>query len=284
MRCVRTLFLAGSLLTAPFAYAAPLPVVRVEAAWCNIAAQIGGPAVQTQSLISTPGIDPHELTPTPSMARNMAHASVIVLNGATYDDWAVHFSPSSATQIIAAEEAGWRAGDNPHLFLDLNAVRKVASAVADAFIARGLDQTDIHSRLTSFLTQVDALSGQTAAIRQKHDGTIIGVMEPVGADLIQTMGLRIIDPGFALSVMHHSEPSPRDVAQLETAIDSRQIRFLIVNPAVRSPQIDRMVERARGSGLPLVMIGETLPVSQQWQDWVSSILQSVQQALDGQSR
>lgn len=91
MRCVRTLFLAGSLLTAPFAYAAPLPVVCVEAAWCNIAAQIGGPAVQTQSLISTPGIDPHELTPTPSMARNMAHASVIVLNGATYDDWAVHF-------------------------------------------------------------------------------------------------------------------------------------------------------------------------------------------------
>lgn len=281
---LRALCLVGSLLAAPAASAAPLSVVCVESAWCNIAAQIGGSDVTTQALISTPGIDPHELTPSPSMARQTARADLVVLNGATYDDWALPFISSSAHHIVAAQEAGWKAGENPHLFLDLSAVRKVAQAMAEVFIRQGLDPKNIHDRLNGFLGQVDGLASLTGTLRHQYAGVSIAAMEPVGANLIQDMGLIVVDPGFALAVMHHSEPSPHDVALLETALDDRRVRLLIVNPAVRSPQIDRIVNKAQAGGLPVVMIGETLPPGQSWQSWVSFFIQSIQKALDGVSR
>lgn len=84
--------------------------------------------------------------------------------------------------------------------------------------------------------------------------------------------------------MHHAEPTPQDVAALETALDKKTVKLLIVNPAVRSPQIDRMVEKAKERGMPIAVIGETLPPGLSWQDWVSSIIESVQKALDGASR
>ncbi|KXV34191.1 ABC transporter substrate-binding protein [Gluconobacter thailandicus] len=284
MHRFRTLCLVGSLLTAPVASAAPMPVVCVESVWCNIAAQIGGPEVTTQALISTPGIDPHELTPTPSMARQTARAALVILNGATYDNWALPFVSASAPRIIAAQEAGWKVGDNPHLFLNPAAVRKVATAMARVFVRQGLDHEAVQQRLKAFLEQIDGLEARSGKLRQTYDGTAIAAMEPVGADLIQHMGLHIVDAGFALAVMHHTEPSPRDVAVLETALDKKTVKLLIVNPAVRSPQIDRMVDKARSSGMPLVMLGETLPPGLSWQEWVSSIIESVQKALDGASR
>ncbi|MGC5749180.1 zinc ABC transporter substrate-binding protein [Gluconobacter sp. NFX36] len=284
MHRFRTLCLVGSLLTAPVASAATMPVVCVESVWCNIVAQIGGSEITTQALISTPGIDPHELTPTPSMARQTAHAALVVLNGATYDDWALPFVSSSASRVIAAQEAGWKVGDNPHLFLNPMAVRKVALATARALIKQGLNQEAVQQRLDIFLKQIDDLETRSEKLRQNYEGTAIAAMEPVGADLIQNMGLHIVDTGFALAAMHHAEPTPQDVAALETALDKKTVRLLIVNPAVRSPQIDRMVEKAKERGMPIAVIGETLPPGLSWQDWVSSIIESVQKALDGASR
>ncbi|MBS1049786.1 metal ABC transporter solute-binding protein, Zn/Mn family [Gluconobacter japonicus] len=284
MHRFRTLCLVGSLLTASVASAATMPVVCVESVWCNIAAQIGGPEITTQALISTPGIDPHELTPTPSMARQTARAALVILNGATYDDWALPFVSSSAPRIIAAQEAGWNVGDNPHLFLNPGAVRKVAKAMARALIQQGLDHEAVQRRLNVFLKQIDDLEVHSDQLRKNYEGTAIAAMEPVGADLIQSMGLHIVDTGFALAVMHHAEATPQDVAVLETALDEKAVKLLIVNPAVRSPQIDRMVEKAKERGMPIAVIGETLPPGLSWQDWVSSIIESVQKALDGASR
>ncbi|MBF0877060.1 zinc ABC transporter solute-binding protein [Gluconobacter cerevisiae] len=259
---------------------APVRVVCVEAAWCDVAAQIGGTDVQTQALLATPGIDPHDLTPSPSMARAMAGATIAVVNGATYDDWALPFTASVPERIVVASLAGWRPGDNPHLFLDPAAVGKVAQVFADRLSHQpGISAPAVAERLAAFRKQLDGVTDRLAAMKARHEAVPVAAVEPVGETLLRDAGLAVLDENFALSIMNHAEPSPRDVAQVDMLIDGRKVRMLMTNPAIHSPQIDRLVDRAQAVGLPIVAIGETLPPGQSWQGWVHGILQTVEQAL-----
>ncbi len=258
----------------------PVRVVCAEAAWCNVAAQIGGADVQTQALLATPGIDPHDLTPSPSMARAMARATIAVVNGATYDDWALPFAASAPGKIVVAGVAGWQPGDNPHLFLDPEAVGKVAHVFANMLSHQpGISASDVAGRLEAFLKELDGVKARLAAMKAQHEAVPVAAVEPVGETLLRDAGLDVVDENFALAIMNHAEPSPRDVAQVDTMIDGRKVRMLITNPAIHSPQIDRLVDRAHTAGLPIVAIGETLPPGQSWQGWVYGILQTVGQAL-----
>ncbi|MCP1273966.1 zinc ABC transporter substrate-binding protein [Gluconobacter albidus] len=288
-------FLLAALISGPVAVAqteptqvpalsparSPVRVVCVEAAWCDVAAQIGGADVQTQALLATPGIDPHDLTPSPSMARAMAGATIAVVNGATYDDWALPFTASVPERIVVASLAGWRPGDNPHLFLDPVAVGKVAQVFADRLSHQpGISASDVAERLAAFRKELKGVTARLAAMKARHDAVPVAAVEPVGETLLRDAGLAVVDENFALAIMNHAEPSPRDVAQVDMLVDGRKVRMLMTNPAIHSPQIDRLVDRAQAVGLPVVAIGETLPPGQSWQGWVHGILQTVEQALD----
>ncbi len=258
----------------------PVRVVCAEAAWCDVAAQIGGGDVQTHALLATPGIDPHDLTPSPSMARAMAGATIAVVNGATYDDWALPFAASAPSRIVVASVAGWQPGDNPHLFLDPVAVGKVAHVFADMLSRQpGISALDVAARLEVFLKELAGVTDSLAAMKARHAAVPVAAVEPVGETLLRDAGLNVVDESFALAIMNHAEPSPRDVAQVDTLVDGRKVRMLITNPAIHSPQIDRLVDRAQAVGLPVVAIGETLPPGQSWQGWVHDILQTVDQAM-----
>lgn len=282
--------LLAALISGPVAVAQaepsqpPVRVVCVEAAWCDVAAQIGGADVQTQALLATPGIDPHDLTPSPSMARAMAGATIAVVNGATYDDWALPFTASVPERIVVASLVGWRPGDNPHLFLDPVAVGKVAQVFADRLSHQpGISALDVAERLAAFRKELEGVTARLAAMKARHDAVPVPVpvaaVEPVGETLLRDAGLAVADENFALAIMNHAEPSPRDVAQVDMLVDGRKVRMLMTNPAIHSPQIDRLVDRAQAVGLPVVAIGETLPPGQSWQGWVHGILQTVEQAL-----
>ncbi len=288
-------FLLAALISGPVAVAqtepaqvpvlsparSPVRVVCVEAAWCDVAAQIGGEDVQTQALLATPGIDPHDLTPSPSMARAMAGATIAVVNGATYDDWALPFTASVPERIVVASLAGWRPGDNPHLFLDPVAVGKVAQVFADRLSHQpGISASDVAERLAAFRKELAGVTARLAALPARQAAGPVAAVAPGGGTLLRDAGLAVVDENFALAIMNHAEPSPRDVAQVDMLVDGRKVRMLMTNPAIHSPQIDRLVDRAQAVGLPVVAIGETLPPGQSWQGWVHGILQTVEQALD----
>lgn len=283
MRFLLRVFVSFLLAAAsvPAAEAEPMRVVCVEAVWCNIAAQIGGTFVQTHALITTPGIDPHELSPTPSMARLISGASIAVINGATYDDWAFPLSSSASTTLSAAHEAGWKAGDNPHLFLDPEAVRRVAHALTDLMIHKDGDHiADFSKNLATFEGHIDTITAQARQLSVQHPDTPIAAAEPVGMPLFEEAGMHVVDPDFAFAVMRHTEPSPRDVAVLEQALEQRKVRMLVLNPSIRSPQIDRLTEQASSAGIPVLQVGETLPPGLSWQGWLSSILNEAGKVLD----
>ncbi len=259
---------------------APPLLTCVEPVWCDVAQQIGGPALRTHALITSEGLDPHHLQPSPLMARQLAVSDAVLLNGANYDDWAAKLLPPSVTLFMAADHTGWLAGDDPHLFFDLPTVRKTAQQIATWLIARTpQNHQDISNRLALFEKQIDLISERLQTISLSHHGTPFAMTEPAGARLLLAAGLEMTDQSWARALMNESGLAPYDTAQLETAIQRKTIRFMVYNPAISAPQASRVEDMARQAGIPLIAIGESLPAKQHWQDWLNTILTSLEEAL-----
>jgi Zinc-uptake complex component A periplasmic len=64
--------------------AATLDIVAAENFYGDIAQQIGGPDVAVTSILSNPDQDPHEFEASPSVARALSNAALVIYNGADY--------------------------------------------------------------------------------------------------------------------------------------------------------------------------------------------------------
>ena len=252
----------------------------VEPVWCDIAQQIGGPELRTHSLITSEGMDPHHLQPSPLMARQLATSDAVLLNGATYDDWAVKLLPTKMKLFLAADYAGWLAGADPHLFFDLPTVRKTAEQIA-AWLSETRPQAkqDIEKRLAQFEARIDQISGRLDAISQTDHGAPFAMTEPAGERLLLAAGLEMTDQNWARALMNESGLSPYDTAMLETAIKQKAIRFLVRNPAVSAPQAQTVEKLAHQAGIPIISIGESLPAGIHWQDWLNQLITELEGAL-----
>ncbi len=79
-------------------------------------------SVDVNSIIANPNLDPHDYEATPSTARAVADARIVIYNGADYDPWmdkliAATDRPQRIV-INVANLLGRKPGDNPHLWYD----------------------------------------------------------------------------------------------------------------------------------------------------------------------
>ncbi len=67
--------------------AQPLDVVAAENFYGDVAQQIAGGTANVSSIMSNPDQDPHLFEASPSVARLISGAAIVVYNGADYDPW-----------------------------------------------------------------------------------------------------------------------------------------------------------------------------------------------------
>src|SRR5258706_7963971 len=131
MKLVRFAALAAALAIWPvLGQAQPLAVVAAENFYGDVVEQIGGSNVKVTSILSNPEQDPHLFESSPSTARAIADAKLVIYNGIDYDPWivkllAAHKSPGRKV-IVVAELLHRKAGDNPQLWYDPAAMPAVA--------------------------------------------------------------------------------------------------------------------------------------------------------------
>lgn len=75
-------------LTAANALPGPVKAIGVENEYADIISQVGGKYVDAQAIETDPNTDPHTFEASPKIAKEIAGAQLIVLNGVGYDDWA----------------------------------------------------------------------------------------------------------------------------------------------------------------------------------------------------
>jgi zinc/manganese transport system substrate-binding protein len=286
MKSLAALGALAALLALPVhaAVAGPITVVAAENFYGDIAQQIGGAEVKVTSILSNPDQDPHLFEASPSVARAVAGARIVVISGIGYDPWmeslvAAGKAPDRKT-IVVADLLGRKPGDNPHIWYDPSTMPAFAKAFADALgVADPAHASDFQARLLRFQQSLRPMQSKVAALRARLAGTPATATEPVFGTMFAALGMEVRNMGFQIAVMNDTEPSASDVAAFENDLRTHQVRLLVYNSQASDPIAERMVELARASHIPVVGASETEPPGKTYQAWMQGELDAVDRAL-----
>jgi zinc/manganese transport system substrate-binding protein len=282
---------AAILLTRPAGAqpaSAVISIVAAENFYGDVAQQLAGPDATVTSVLSNPDEDPHLFEASPSVARNLSAAAIVVYNGADYDPWMAKLLAASRAAsrkvIIVANLVHKKPGDNPHLWYDPATMPIYAKALAAALAERDPShKADYDQRLQVFLTSLQPLEATVADVRGKFAGTPVTATEPVFGYMATALGLKMRNERFQLAVMNNTEPRASDVAAFENDLRKHQVHLLLYNSQASDAAAQRMVRIAQQSKIPVVGVTETEPAGKTFQDWMMGQLNAVAQALSNSS-
>lgn len=284
-RLAFALALSLLVLAPAFAEARPIPVVAAENFYGTLAEEIGGPEVRVQRILKNPDEDPHLFEITPTVARAIAGAQVVIYNGIGYDPWmkaALRATPSSARRVlVVADLMGKRAGDNPHIWYEPDTMLVLGRALARTFAE--LDPahaSDYAERLGHFVAALRPVAAKIAAMRARFAATEVAATEPVFNAMFHALGMRVSDVPFETAIMNGTEPGAAAIAALENDLRTHKVALLLTNAQVREPLTERMAAIAKAAGIPVVGVSETEPPRMTYPNWMLRELTAVEGALE----
>ena len=274
-----------ALLTAPIlARAAPIEIVAAENFYGDVAKQIGGDDVKVVSILSNPDEDPHLFEASPSVARAISSARIVVYSGIDYDPWMEKLLNASHSPgrriIVVAPLAARKTGDNPHVWYDVQTMLAFTAVLTEVLAANDpTDAASFYRRLAQFQTAIEPIQSKIAVLRDRLAGTSVTATEPIFGYMFDALGMRSRNQSFQLSVMNNTEPSASDVVAFENDLKTHQVKLLVYNSQATDPTADRMRGIAKAAGVPIVGAAETEPKGLNYQTWMSSVLDAVDKAI-----
>lgn len=268
------------------AAAAPLSVVAAENFYGDVARQIGGADIAVTSIMSNPDQDPHLFEASPSTARDLAGAKIVIASGADYDPWMEKLLAASTApgrkEIVVADLVHKKAGDNPHIWYDPATMAALADRLtADLVAADPAHEADYRKRHADFLASLRPLDAKIGEMRAKFAGVPVTASEPVFGYMAKALGLKMHSEKFQLAVMNNTEPGVSDVAAFEDDLKQHKVRVMLFNAQANEPSVQRLLKLARDEKIPIVGITETEPAGKTYQDWMLSQLAALDKALTG---
>ncbi len=272
------------LLTATRPAWAGLAVVAAESVYGDIARQIGGADVTVTSILANPSQDPHLFEVSPSVARAIAAAQIVIYNGIGYDAWmerllaATHAPGRQA--LAVATLAGSKPGENPHIWQSPETMSRLAIALASSYQERDPRHAPAYAqRLAAFQHSLQPIRGRIAELRAGLQGTQVTATEPVFGTMFAALGMIPRNSGFQRAVMNETEAGASEVAAFESDLRSHRVKLLVFNAQASDTVADRMKAIALSSGIPTIGIMETLPARLDYQAWILGELDAVDKAV-----
>lgn len=170
---------AGATATTAGSRGSAVTVVASTTVFADMVANVGGNLVSVSSLVPKNG-DVHTYSPTPSDAKTLEAARLVVMNGLGLDDWLDHAisAVGSGAAVVKLGEnlpgAQYIGGDsrqapNPHLWLDVTYAKGYVTRIEDALAAVDPSHAATYrANAAAYRTRLDALD---AYVRERI-GTI----------------------------------------------------------------------------------------------------------------
>ncbi|MCE0540048.1 zinc ABC transporter substrate-binding protein [Kineosporia rhizophila] len=295
-----------------------LNVVAVTNVYGDIAAQVGGDAVEVTSIIDSASQDPHSFEADTRTQLAVSKADLVIQNGGHYDefmDQLLQTSGESATVINAVEVSGLEehAEDeehaeeesaaaeshaeeeehaeeehahehgefNEHVWYDLESMQKVADQIAaDLGRARPEKAAEFTANAKAFSTELDGVIELQEAAAAEHQGEGAAITEPVPLYLLDHMGLVNKTPeGFSEAIEEGSDLSVAVLDQTLKIFSSGDVKVLVYNEQTTSPETEKVLAQAEKDGVPTVAVTETLPEGQNYVGWMKANVEAVTSAL-----
>jgi len=244
MRLRLWLGLALAMLASPLQAADRLNVVASFSILGDLVRNIGGERVDLTILVG-PGSDVHVYAPTPSDAKTVAAAQLLIVNGLGLEGWLPRLVQSSgsnapivtATKGVAALKSGFDA--DPHAWQSVANAKIYVANIRDALADADPAGADVfRDRAARYLAELDALDREVREAIDKIPAArrkVISTHDAFGY-FAAAYGIAFIAP---LGVSTESEPSARDIARIIGQVRTAKI------PAVflENNSDDRLVGR-----------------------------------------
>lgn len=262
----------------------PPGIVAAEAVYADVARQIAGPQAAVTGILGNPDEDPHLFEASPSVARAIADARIVVANGADYDPWMqtlLRAAPRRDRRVIdVGALLQVKPGANPHLWYDPSTMPAFARALAAQLSATDPAHRELYrDRLARFLAALAPLDATIGRLRRTFAGTPVAATEPVFDDMFAALGMAVREQRFQVAVMNGTEPAASDIAAFETDLRRHRVRLLVYNRQVSDPIATRMARLARESHVPVLGVTETEPPGTTYQAWMMGELEAIDHAL-----
>ncbi|WP_369726623.1 metal ABC transporter solute-binding protein, Zn/Mn family [Bradyrhizobium sp. LLZ17] len=232
------------LIASPLHAAERLNVVASFSILGDFVRNVGGDRVNVTTLVGADS-DVHVYTPTPSDAKRIADAKLVIVNGLGLEGWLPRLVQSSGAkaQVVTASDgvAPLKLGSaaDPHAWQSVPNARIYVSDIANALAAADPDDADFfRTQAKAYLEKLDTLD------REVRDA--VAKIPPERRRVISThnaFGYFAAEYGIAfiapLGVSTETEPSARDIAGIIGQIRTQKI------PAVFLENIsdDRLIRR-----------------------------------------
>jgi zinc/manganese transport system substrate-binding protein len=281
-----TLFglLLGIFLGQP-AMAAPIQIVAAENFYGSVAKEIGGSFVQVKSILNQPDQDPHLFSVSPSIAKNLGQADLIVFNGLGYDSWMQGLLSisrvSTQTVICVGQLINKKEGDNPHIWYDPATMPVYAKALYDY-----LSKKDPHHQISykvnyrRFIEHYSQLTHLIKQLKLRTQHRRVIATEPVFAYMAAALGLEMQAQSFQISMMNGVDPSPRQVQEFQKALQTQAVSILFYNKQVSNPLVQQLLQSAKVHAIPIVGITEVQPDNKPYIQWMLDPLKQVEGILN----
>ena len=267
--------------------AAAINVVAAENFYGDVAQQIGGPEVKVTSILSNPDQDPHLFEASPSVARDISAARIVIYSGIGYDPWMEKLlgaaRSSDRKTIVVADLVGKKSGDNPHIWYDPATMLVLAKTLTDDLSSSDpAHKADYQQRLGRFRQSVQPIQARIASLRVRLAKTPVTATEPIFGYMFEALGMQVRNMPFQMAVMNNTEPSASDVAAFENDLKTHQVKLLVYNSQASDPVAERMQKLAKASQVSIVGATETEPRGKTYQAWMLGELDAVDHALPKQ--
>jgi zinc/manganese transport system substrate-binding protein len=266
-------------------------IVAAENFWGSLVSQLGGNLTSVTSIVSDPNADPHEYESNSANAQAIATASLVIVNGAGYDDWALRLIAAGNNQnqkvLSVADLLGKKAGDNPHFWYSPTYVNQTVHKMYSDIVS--IDPANLGSytrQYTSLNVSLGPYNSRINEISQSFAGKRVASTENIFEYLAAAAHLDLISPpAFMRAVAEGNDPSPGCIAvfqsQLLNPASPGNATVLVYNAQTVTPLTQQMKLEAASHGIPIVAVTETIqPSNVRFQDWMYAELLQLENALN----
>lgn len=261
--------------------------VGAENEYANVIQQVGGKYVQVSAIMSNPNTDPHTFEASPSVARLVSSAQLVVQNGVGYDTFMNTIEdavPSGARKVITVQDLLGLPDStpNPHLWYKPGTMTAVAGAIAaDLGALLPARAAYFKANAAAFGRSLQAWTNAIAAFRAKYPDTPVATTEPVADYMLQAAGADNRTPwAFQADIMNGTDPSAQDVAVERNLFTQHQVKVFVYNQQVTDSLTESLITLAHQNGIPVLGVYETMPTpGYDYQSWMLTEVQDLQKAV-----
>ncbi|MBT1163772.1 metal ABC transporter solute-binding protein, Zn/Mn family [Bifidobacterium felsineum] len=253
-----------------------LEVVASINQWGSLAEDLGGDHVEVTNIMNKTNVEAHDYEPTSQDVAKFHSAQVAIVNGADYDSWAAKAAQDTkATLVTAAETAGIKDGDNPHVWFSAKVRSNTADAITAAYQKADSAHKDDYAELNKdWHAKADKLEAKIKETSAKTKSLPYAATESVAAYLADDLQMKDATPnGYAQASANESEPTPTDIKKFQDALKSGNIKMLVLNTQESNSTTEQIVDAAKSSDVPIVELTEQMPAEYaDLLDWMNALV------------